>query len=75
MPNRSIAFVAAVALVASASQASAGLLGMPMNLKFALKSSHPIIKAHAEERADACMLHTDDVFAGPATVWTCESNI
>ena len=75
MPNRSIAFVVAVALFASASQARAGLLGMPLNLKFALESSKAVIKSHAQERADACVLQTDDVFAGPVTVWTCGSSV
>jgi hypothetical protein len=75
MLSRSIAFIAAVALLASASPASAGLLGMPMNLKFKLNFSNTIIKVHAEERIYACMLHTDDIFAGPVTIWDCGNGI
>ena len=55
MLNRSITFVTAVALFAGASHASAGMLGMPMNLKFALESSTTVFKSHAQEPADgAC---------------------
>jgi hypothetical protein len=75
MLNRSMVFVAAVTLFASASQAGAGLLGSPMNLKFALASTSTVIKSHAEKRLDACVLHSDDVFAGPVTIRTCGSSI
>jgi hypothetical protein len=75
MLSRSIAFVAAAALLASASPASAGLLGMPMNLKFTLNVSNTSIRVHAEERVDACVLDTDDVFAGPVTIWDFGSGI
>ncbi len=71
MSDRSICLVAAVAVLASISPASAGLLGMPMNLKFTLEASNTPVKASDEMPADACLAHTDDVFAGPIAFRTC----
>ena len=71
MFTRSVCLVAATALLASISQASAGLVGLPINLKFTLEASNTPIKASADKRTGACLAHTDDVFAGPVAIWTC----
>jgi hypothetical protein len=49
----------------------AGLVGMPMNLKYALESSSDLTHAHVQVRPDSCVLHTDDVLIGPVTAWLC----
>ena len=67
MFNRSTAFVLALALYASDMQAKANLIGMPLNLGLA---SGATIKARTV--SSACMQMTDDVFAGPVAVWSCE---
>jgi len=71
MLNRSIALIAAAAMLASATSAMAGLVGMPMNLKYALESSSYLTHAHVQMPQDSCVLHTDDVLIGPVTAWVC----
>jgi hypothetical protein len=68
MFNRSIAFfITAITLYGSAPLAKANLLGMPMNLGLSIKT---LLKARSAGPGDACVVRTDDVFAGPLIGWT-----
>lgn len=71
MLDRVITIIAAAALISSTSSAMAGMIGMPMNLKFSLEASQAFTSARAERPADACVVHTDDVLTGPLTAWVC----
>lgn len=71
MSIRAICLAAAIAASASISPASAGFVGLPMNLKFTLEAPNTLIRAAVDKPADACWAHTDDVLAGPVAIWTC----
>lgn len=71
MLNRLIAVAAAVALIATTSSAMAGLIGMPMNLKFSRGAASAPTNARIERPTEACVVHTDDVLTGPVDAWVC----
>ena len=59
----SILTAALVALGTGLHSASAGLIGMPLNLKVAIES-HDV-------DGQACQFYTDDVFTGPVLIMGC----
>ncbi len=63
--NFSIATAAIAGLCMGLHPASASLLGMPLNLKFAIELRD------VEAPAPACWFYTDDVFTGPLLVKGC----
>lgn len=71
MLKHTLTFVAVAAMLASVPSAHAGLLTSPIGLKRAFDASRTLTKIDARTPSDACMLHSDDVFAGPLTIWVC----
>ncbi len=63
--NISIVTAAIAALCMGVHPASASLLGMPLNLKFAIELRD------VDVPAPACQFYTDDVFTGPLLVKGC----
>lgn len=61
--NISIVAVAIAALCSGLHPVSAGLIGMPLNLKAAIELGDVV--------APACQFYTDDVFTGPLLVRGC----
>jgi hypothetical protein len=61
----SVVMTAIAALCMGLHPASAGLLGMPLNLKVAVELRH------ANAPAPACEFYTDDVLIGPVLVKDC----
>jgi hypothetical protein len=63
--NISIVTAAIAALCMGLHPASAGLLGMPLNLKVAIELRD------VGAQVPACQFYTDDVFTGPLLVKSC----
>lgn len=66
MRSRLIAITAVAIIIATnTSAAMAGLVGMPMNLKFTVDAAHDLTHTRNTRPLGACMIRTDDVLTGP----------
>jgi hypothetical protein len=71
MSKHSLTIIVAAAFMASLSSAHAGLLTSPIALRLAVDASRALTKADLRDHEPTCMLRSDDVFAGPVTLWVC----